>query len=133
MIGNFRFPALFKYTALLMVAVMMILGMVPRVDAAFIPSSTSLDREINAKDMETVRQFLEQKAVGNRLEALGYSSEEIQVRLSSLSHEEIHQLAGNINTLTAGGNGTGLVIGLLVIIVLILVIMKLLNKQIIIR
>ena len=133
MIGNFKFPALFKHTALVMVAVMTILGMVPRVDAAFIPSSTSLDREISAKDMETVRQFLEQKAVKNRLEALGYSSEEIQVRLSSLSDEEIHQLAGNINTLTTGGNGTGLVIGLLVIIVLILVIMKLLNKQVIIR
>ncbi len=133
MIGNFKFPSLFKHTALVMVAVMMILGMVPRVDAAFIPSSTSSDREISAKDMETVRQFLEQKAVKNRLEALGYSSEEIQVRLSSLSDGEIHQLAKNINTLTTGGNGTGLVIGLLVIIVLILVIMKLLDKQIIIR
>ena len=133
MIGNFKFPALFKHTALVMVAVMTILGMVPRVDAAFIPSSTSLDREISAKDMETVRQFLEQKAVKNRLEALGYSSEEIQVRLSSLSDEEIHQLAGNINTLTTGGSGTGFVIGLLVIIVLILVIMKLLNKQVVIR
>jgi Holliday junction resolvasome RuvABC DNA-binding subunit len=62
--------------------------------------SNSMDNEYQANDLETIRQFLEVKAVKNRLESLGYSSEEIQARLSSLSNEEIHQLAGNINTLT---------------------------------
>jgi phage regulator Rha-like protein len=133
MIGNFKYLAFFKQTALVMIVVMTILGMVPRVDAAFVHSFESMDHKIQTNDLETVRQFLETKAVKNRLEALGYSPEEIQDRLSSLSEEEIHQLAGNINTLTTGGNGLGVVIAILVIVLLVILILKLTHKQIIIR
>jgi hypothetical protein len=116
-----------------MIVTMAILGMVPKVDAAFISSFESMDHEFQTNDLETVRQFLETKAVTNRLEALGYSPEEVQARLSSLSNEEIHQLAGNINTLTTGGDGLGVVIGILVIVLLVILILKLTHKQIIIR
>lgn len=133
MIRNFKYLVFFKQTALVMIVVMAILGMVPRVDASFINSSESMDHHFQGKDLETIRQFLEVKAVKNRLEALGYSPEEIQVRLSSLSNEEIHQLAGNINTLTTGGDGLGVVIGILVIVLLVILILKLTHKQIIIR
>lgn len=133
MIGNFKYMVFFKRTALIMTVVMAMVAMVPRVDAAFIHSFESTDNLLSSKDMETVRQFLEEKAVKNRLEMLGYSPEEIQTRLSSLSHEEIHQLANNINMLTTGGDGVGLVIGILVIIILVILIIKLLDKRIIIK
>jgi hypothetical protein len=116
-----------------MITVMAILAMTPRLDAAFIPSAGSTGGDIYASDMNAVRQFLEQKAVKNRLEALGYSSEEIQDRLSILSDHEIHQLAANIDTLTTGGDGLGLVIGILVVILLVIVILKITDKRIIIR
>ncbi len=133
MIRNFKYLAFFKQTALVMIVVMGILGMVPRVDAAFVHSFESTDHKFQTNDLETVRHFLETKAVKNRLETLGYSPEEIQARLSSLSDEEIHQLAGNINTLTTGGDGVGVVIGILVIVMLVILIIKLLDRQIIIR
>jgi phage regulator Rha-like protein len=133
MIRNFKYLAFFKQTALVMIVVMGILGIVPRVDAAFIQSFDSMDQSFQAKELETVRQFLESKAVTNRLEALGYSPEEAQARLSSLSSEEIHQLATNINTLTTGGDGLGVVIAILVIVLLVILILKLTHKQIIIR
>lgn len=133
MIRNFKYLAFFKQTALVMIVVMGILGIVPRVDAAFIQSFDSMDQSFQAKELETVRQFLETKAVTNRLEALGYSPEEAQARLSSLSSEEIHQLATNINTLTTGGDGLGVVIAILVIVLLVILILKLTHKQIIIR
>lgn len=134
MIKNFKYLAFFKQTALVMIVVMGILGIVPRVDAAFIQSfDSTMDQSFQAKELETVRQFLETKAVTNRLEALGYSTEEVQARLSSLSSEEIHQLATNINTLTTGGDGLGVVIAILVIVLLVILILKLTHKQIIIR
>lgn len=133
MIRKFKFQAFFKQTAVVMVILMAILGMVPRVDAAFIGSPGTSDHGFKAGDVETVRQFLEMKAVKNRLEAMGYSSDEIQDRLSALSHEEIHQLARNINSLTVAGDGIGVVIGILVVILLIIIILKLLNKQVVIR
>jgi hypothetical protein len=133
MIRNFKYIALFKQTALLMTVIMAILGMVPRVDAAFIHSFESMNNEYQANDLETIRQFLEVKAVKNRLESLGYSSEEIQDRLSSLSDEEIHQLAGNINTLTTGGDTVGVIIGVLMIVLLVLLILRLMDRRIIIR
>lgn len=133
MIRNFKYMVFFKRTALIMTVVMAIVAMVPRVDAAFIHSFESADNLLPSKDMETVRQFLEEKAVKNRLEMLGYSPEEIQARLSNLSHEEIHHLANNINMLTTGGDGVGLVIGILVIIILVILIIKLLDKRIIIK
>ena len=119
MIRNFKYLAIFKHTALVMVVLMGILAMVPRVDAAFIHSFESMDQQFQSGDLETIRQFLETKAVQNRLEALGYSPEEVQARLSSLSDEEIHQLAGQINTLTTGGDGLGVVIAILVIVLLV--------------
>jgi hypothetical protein len=133
MIRNFKYLALFKQTALVMIVVMAILGMVPRVDAAFLHSFESMNNEYQANDLETLRQFLEVKAVKNRLEALGYSSEEIQARLSSLSDEEIHQLAGDINTLTTGGDAVGVIIGVLMIVLLVILILRLLDRRIIIR
>lgn len=133
MFRKFKLLAIFRHTALIMITMMVFLGMVPRLDAAFIPSSGSSGGEIYSNDLNTVGQFLEQKAVKNRLESLGYSSEEIQDRLSKLSDEEIHQLASNIDTLTTGGDGIGAVIGILVIILLIIVILKIMDKQIIVR
>jgi hypothetical protein len=133
MIRNFKYLALFKQTAFVMIVVMTILGIVPRVDAAFIHSFESINNEYQSNDLETIRQFLEVKAVKNRLETLGYSSEEIQARLSSLSSEEIHQLASDINTLTTGGDTVGVIIGVLMIVLLVIVILRLLDRRIIIR
>lgn len=133
MIRNVKYLPLFKQTAIVMIVVMGILGMVPRVDAAFIHSFESMGHNYQEKDLETVRQFLELRAVKNRLEALGYCPEEIEKRLSGLSSEEIHQLAANINTLTTGGDGTGVVIGILLIVLLVLLILKLSDRRVIIR
>jgi hypothetical protein len=133
MIRKFKYLALFKQTTLMMIVMMTILGMVPRVDAAFIHSFDSMGQEYQAKDLETIRQFLEVKAVKNRLQSLGYSAEEIQARISSLTNEEIHQLAGNINTLTTGGDAAGVVISILVIILLVLLILRLLDRRVIVR
>ena len=118
--------------AFLMVLVMGIFSIAPRAEAGLISSAQALKALNSQEDLAKVQKVLENKRVRARLEALGYSSEEISARLNQLSDDELHTLATRIDNLTAGGDAIGFVIGILVIVLLVIVILKLLDKQIII-
>ena len=116
--------ALAKRTSILLIFVWSLISLVPRVEAAFIPSSDSRTGLMRNQDTQTIQKALENKIVKQRLQDLGYSEKEIQERLNQLSDEEVHSLAMQIDSLSQGGI-LGLVIAVLVIVVLVLVIMKL--------
>ena len=59
--------------------------------------------------------------------------EEFQGKLARMSDDQIHLLAQASDNVLAGGDGIGVVIGVLVIILLVIVILKPLNKDIIIK
>ncbi|EGJ50984.1 PA2779 family protein [Desulfocurvibacter africanus] len=125
----------FRRIAMLLVLTMTTLSLVPKVEAGFVPTDRSFGpsqemQELRAKDMATVKQALENKLVTERLSALGYSAEEIDARLAQLSDAEMHQLASEIDTLTVGGDGLGVVIALLIIVILVIVILKLTDTRI---
>jgi hypothetical protein len=119
--------ALAKHTSVLLIFVLSLISLVPRVEAAFIPSSDSRSGLMRNQDIQTIQKALENKIVKQRLQDLGFSEEEIQERLNQLSDEEIHSLAMQIDSLSQGGI-LGLVIAVLIIVVLVLVIMKLMDK-----
>ncbi|MGB6282656.1 MAG: PA2779 family protein [Syntrophobacteria bacterium] len=119
--------ALAKGTSVLLIFVLSLISLVPRVEAAFIPSSDSRDGLMRNQDIQTIQKALESKIVKQRLQDLGFSEEEIQERLNQLSDEEVHSLAMQIDSLSQGGI-LGVVIAVLVIVVLVLVIMKLMDK-----
>jgi len=112
---------------------MFIFGIVPKLEASFIasePIMLSLDR---SADLQTIQKALEQKIVRDRLEVLGFSDNEIQQRLGQLSDEQIHYLAQNIDQLNTGGDGLGIVIAVLVIAILVIILIKLTNREIVIK
>ena len=119
--------ALAKHTSVLLIFVLSLISLVPRVEAAFIPSSDSRSGLMRNQDIQTIQKALENKIVKQRLQDLGFSEEEIQERLNQLSDEEVHSLAMQIDSLSQGGI-LGLVIAVLIIVVLVLVIMKLMDK-----
>lgn len=119
-----------RHTAAILIVTMIFIGMVPKIDAAFIPSGS---QDIKSEDLVTIQKALEIKQVRSRLEALGYTPEEINTRLSQLSAEEIQSLATRIDSLTTGGDGLGILISILVIVLLVVVILKIMDKEIIIR
>lgn len=82
--------------------------------------------------IETVRHALETEVVSQRLADLGLSRDEIEARLPELSDEQLHQLAGLSHDL-AGGGALEAVIAVLLIIFLVVVILKLLDREIVIR
>ncbi|MDR3640717.1 MAG: PA2779 family protein [Humidesulfovibrio sp.] len=123
-----------RITALCLILTMSTLvTFTPRAEAALVPTSLSMVSEGRAQDLGAVQKVLENKEVKAKLVALGYSDAEISSRLSMLSDAELHKLSTQMNSLDAGGDGLGLVIGLLVIVLLVVVIVKVADKTITIR
>lgn len=123
----------FKVLSWYLIFTMFIIGITPKVEAGFVPSSPltfpSIDREA---DLAKIQKVLETKVVADRLEKLGFTKEEINSRLEQLSDQQIHQLALKIDELKVGGDGLGVVIALLVIVILVLVILHLTGHKVIV-
>jgi hypothetical protein len=107
-------------------------GIAGMVYSVISPDNTS-SLSIRDMEIEKIQRALENKIVQEKLKAFGLSEAEIKAKLSNLSDKEIHTLANASDKVLAGGDGISFVIGVLVIILLIIVILKLLNKEIIIR
>jgi hypothetical protein len=105
---------------------MSLISLVPRVEAAFIPSGESHTEMMRDHDMQVIKSTLENKLIRQRLQDLGFSDQEIQDRLDQLSDQEVHNLATQIDSVSQGGI-LGVVIAVLIIVVLVLVIMKLMD------
>ena len=123
-----------KYVVWYLVCAMFIIGIAPRLEAAFSPSEIlSLSPTTRASDTETVRAALENKLVRQRLADLGFSADEITARLSELSDEQIHYFASKLDQLRVGGDGLGILIGILVIVALVLLILHLTGHKVIVK
>ncbi len=73
--------------------------------AAPIPSSLSdtTPASPDKNDLETIRQFLENKMVLEKLKALGLDEAQAKEKLGKLNKEQIHTLAVQIDRLVVGG------------------------------
>ncbi|OPY78940.1 MAG: hypothetical protein A4E65_02085 [Syntrophorhabdus sp. PtaU1.Bin153] len=115
-----------RYIVWYLVAAMFVIGIAPRLEAAFVPSQgvavTPSDR---ASDLQTVQGALENKLVQQRLKDLGYTSEEITERLAQLTDQQLHSIAQKLDDLRVGQDGLGIVIAVLVIILLVILIINL--------
>jgi hypothetical protein len=128
-----RIP-LMKYIASYLAIAMFILGIVPRVDAGFVPSEIITHPQIDRTvDLQRIQKVLETKMVRERLENLGFTKDEIQKRLSQLNDEQIHNLALNLDQLKVGGDGLGVIVALLVIALLVVALIYLTKHRVIIK
>ncbi|MCS6999053.1 MAG: PA2779 family protein [Aquificaceae bacterium] len=96
------------------------------------PASEILNSK-REEELAKVQRALESKEVQEKLRAYGLTKEEVESKLSQLSDQQIHMLAKASDKVLAGGDGVGLAIGVLLVAILIVVLLKLLNKEIIIR
>ena len=115
-----------------LVFAMVLIGIVPRVDASFAPSiPADFSQTTRQTDLETVQTVLESKMVAQRLKDLGFSHEEIRARLDQLSDQELHQLALKLDDLRVGQDAFGVIIALLVIAILVVVLLHLTGHRVI--
>jgi hypothetical protein len=120
----FKEGLLARRITIILIILMSLLSLVPRVEAAFIPSGESQTEMMRDHDMQIIKKALENKLITQRLQDLGFSDQEIQDSLDQLSDQEVHNLAAQIDSVSQGGI-FGVVIAVLVIVVLVLVILKL--------
>lgn len=84
-------------------------------------------------DLIVVQRALENRVVAQKLKDYGVASNDVQLRLANMSDQDVHTLATASKGLPTGGDGAGFIISLLVIVILVLVILKLMNKQVVVK
>lgn len=87
---------------------------------------------VRTAQIETIRKALEREVVAQRLSDYGLSPEEVSAKLPTLSDEQIHHLAALSDSLGEGGI-LGAVIAILIVVLLVIVILKLTDKQVIVK
>jgi len=113
---------------------MFLIAIVPHVEAGFVPSNAVAPNENQrAADLGKIKNLLETKLVTQRLQDLGFNSDEVKERLSLLSDQQLHNYAQQLDTLRAGGDGIGVVIGVLVIIILVIIILHLTGHKVLVQ
>lgn len=124
-----------RHITVLMLVTFGILSFAPKVDAAYVSNYDMLSTQADGKDadMDTIQGTLENKLVVERLEALGYSKEEISERLAMLSPEERHDLATRIDALHSGQGVWGIVIGVLVVVIIVLLILHFTDRRVVVQ
>ena len=122
----FKEGLLARRITIILIILMSLISLVPRVEAAFIPSGESHTEMMRDQDMQVIKKALQNKLITQRLQDLGFSDQEIQDRLDQLSDQEVHNLATQIDSVSQGGI-LGVVIAVLVIVILVLVILKLID------
>lgn len=124
------------WTALVALVSMSVLNFSPAF-AGLSPSRTSGTTTIASSrdaDMLAAQRALENKIVVQKLRDYGVSAEDAQLKLASMSDHDLHTLASATKGLPSGGDsGTGAIIGVLVVVILVIVILRLLNREVVIR
>lgn len=130
------FPRTLRFwTALLMVTWWSVLHVAPAM-AGLAPSRLSGETAITTTrdaDVIAVQRALENKLVAQKLRDYGVAPADVQLRLASMSDEDLHTLATASKGLPSGADGLGALVTILIIVLLVIVILKLLNKDITIK
>jgi hypothetical protein len=124
----------FVVVAVMMAGWMGVLGSVRGVAEAGVIASSLSDAGSRVEDMAKVQSFLENKVVVQKLIDYGVSPAEATAKVKAMSAQDLHRLASLTDRAAAGtDNALGFLIGLAILVILIIVIMKLMNKEIVVR
>lgn len=84
------------------------------------------------EDLTKVQQVLESKLIRQRLEDIGFTTEEINSRMARISDAQLHELAMQIDAVMPGGDpsGVGIVVAVIVIVILVVILIWLLDHKV---
>jgi hypothetical protein len=130
-----RFPLLRIWTVALVIVCMSAMNFGPAA-AGLAPSRVSGATSIASArdaDMLMAQRLLENKIVGQKLLDYGVAPADAQARLASMSDTDLHTLASASKGLPSGGDATGGIIGILVVVILVIVVLRLMNREVVVR
>lgn len=95
------------------------LPIVKSAHAGMITTGEAVSIMTRAEGHAKVSHFIERKDVQEQLEKFGVSPEEASKRLAGLSDAELRKLSGEIDKATIGGDVTGILVAVLLVILII--------------
>ncbi|MBI1396818.1 MAG: PA2779 family protein [Betaproteobacteria bacterium] len=120
-----------KVLAITLVATTMHLGMVTAVQAALVGTETVGHAARDAAGIEAQRAkvaaFLDRADVVHQLDRLGIAPAEAKARVAAMSDDEVLNAAGKIDSMPAGGDGFGAVLGVALVVFIVLLITDILG------
>jgi len=124
----------FVMVAVMMAGWMGVLGSVRGVAEAGVIASSIEDAGSRVEDMAKVQAFLENKVVVQKLVDYGVTPAEAMAKVEAMGAQDLHRLASLTDRAAAGtSDALGFLIGLAILVILIIVILKLMNKEIVVR
>jgi uncharacterized protein DUF6627 len=130
------FPKVLRFwTALLVILCMSSLD-IRSAASGLAPSTRSGATTVTSErdaDLLVAQRALESKLVSQKLRDYGVSPAEAQLKLASMSDQDLHRLASASKGLPSGGDATGAIIGVLVVVILVIVILRLMNRQVVVK
>ena len=73
------------------------------------------------------------ESMSAEVRASAHANDDAQAKLATMSDKDLHTLASASKGLPSGGDGTGAIIGVLVVVILIIVILRLTNHDLVVR
>ncbi len=107
----------------------MFVSAVPQQESAASPVA-SVER---AADLIKVRTALESKIISQKLMDYGLSPDEAMARVNRLSDDQVHQLATHADSLQAGGDAVGFLVGIVIVALLVILLIYLIQGRIAIK
>jgi len=124
----------FVVVAVMMAGWMGVLGSVRVVAEAGVIASGIDGAASRAEDMAKVQAFLENKIVVQKFVDYGVSPAEAMAKVQAMSSQDLHRLASLTDRVAAGtDSGIEFLIALAILVILIIVILKLMNKEVVVR
>jgi len=121
-----------RILSLYLVLALLLLSLPSQGWAMFMPSSQAAPAR--QTDMITIQKALESVVVKQRLMDYGFSSEEAMSRINKLTDKEIHQFAGNLDSLQAGADGgVDVLIFLILVAIIVVVVIEVTGHKVIVR
>jgi hypothetical protein len=118
----------------LVAALLVISTLAGPAEAMHLPASPEVPQAApvsdRALDVAKIQKILETKELQQRLLDYGLTTEEAAARIDTLSDEQLHRIASNLDSVQAGGDVLGFVLGLAIIALLVVLIIYLLEGRI---
>ena len=100
-----KFAGIKMVCRLLVVALMLL--QFPMVQAGMIGADQVVSAASAQADRNAVVSVLSRSEVASQLQSMGVDATLVQDRVAALTNDEVHALAGNLNSLPAGAMATG--------------------------
>lgn len=117
-----------------LVGAMFIVGVTPKCFAGFSPSQIlTFSPAERSRDLQKLQTFFETKMVRERLKDLGFTPEEVQMKLEGLSDQQVHQMSIRLDEMKVAGDGVAVFIAVFLIAVLVVLIIYATDHRIVVK